>query len=356
MAQAASAAADAGLAGILATPGPDLVYLTGYSPPAATERLTAFLLIRDRPPTVIVPTLERPDAERAPAALELVGWADGSDPYEAAAAHLDPSGRYAISDSAWAMHVLGLQRALPGSSYVSMTEGLPMLRAVKSPHELERMAAAGAAADAAFTDLLGVRFAGRTERALAADLTDLLLRNGHSSVEFAIVGSGPNGANPHHEASDRVIETGDIVVLDFGGFVDGYGSDTTRAVSVGEPSEDAVRVHDVVRRAQQAGFDAVKPGIACEEIDRAARNVIEAEGLAERFLHRTGHGIGLTTHEPPYIVEGERRPLEPGMCFSIEPGIYLAGDFGVRIEDIVTVTEDGGKRLNTTPRDLHVVE
>jgi Xaa-Pro aminopeptidase len=254
------------------------------------------------------------------------------------------------------MHVLGLQRALPGSSYVSMTEGLPMLRAVKSPHELERMAAAGAAADAAFTDLLGVRFAGRTERAVAADLTDLLLRHDHSSVDFAIVGSGPNGANPHHEAGDRMIQPGDVVVLDFGGFVDGYGSDTTRTVSVGEPSADAVRVHDIVRRAQQAGFDAVRPGIACEEIDRAARLVIEAEGLGERFLHRTGHGIGLTTHEPPYIVEGERRPLEPGMCFSIEPGIYLAGDFGVRIEDIVTVTQDGGSRLNSTPRDLHVVE
>ena len=167
-----------------------------------------------------------------------------------------------------------------------------------------------------------------------------------------MVGSGPNGANPHHEAGDRTIEVGDAVVLDFGGLMDGYGSDTSRTVCVGEPSAEVREVHEVVRLAQQAGVEAVRPGVACQEIDRAARAVITDAGYGEQFIHRTGHGIGITTHEPPYMVEGEEQPLVPGMCFSVEPGIYLAGRFGVRIEDIVTVTETGGRRLNNTGRDL----
>ena len=170
-----------------------------------------------------------------------------------------------------------------------------------------------------------------------------------------MVGSGPNGANPHHEMSEKTIEDGDMVVLDFGGLKDGYGSDTTRTVHVGEPTEEEREVHEVVRRAQEAGYQAVRPGVACQEIDRAARQVITEAGFGEYFIHRTGHGIGLTVHEPPYMIEGETRELEPGMCFSIEPGVYLPGRFGVRIEDIVTVTEEGGKRLNNTPRELQIV-
>ena len=135
----------------------------------------------------------------------------------------------------------------------------------------------------------------------------------------------------------------------------GYGSDTTRTVSVGEPTQEVREVHDIVRRAQQAAFEAVRPGVPCQEIDRVARAVITEAGYGEQFIHRTGHGIGVTTHEPPYMVEGEQQPLRPGMCFSIEPGIYLSGRFGVRIEDIVTVTDDGGRRLNNTDRRLHVV-
>ncbi len=163
-----------------------------------------------------------------------------------------------------------------------------------------------------------------------------------------MVGSGPNGANPHHEAGDRTIEVGDAVVLDFGGLMYGYGSDTSRTVCVGEPSAEIREVHEIVRLAQQAGVEAVRPGVACQEIDRAARAVITDAGYGEQFIHRTGHGIGTTTHEPPYMIEGEEQPLVPGMCFSVEPGIYLAGRFGVRIEDIVTVTETGGRRFNNT--------
>ena len=236
-----------------------------------------------------------------------------------------------------------------------MTSALPMLRAIKGADELERLAAAGAAADASLEEIVKVPFAGRSESDIAADLADLLRKHGHSQVDFTVVGSGPNGANPHHEMSERIIEEGDMVVLDFGGLKDGYGSDTTRTVHVGEPTEEEREVFEIVRRAQQAGFEAVRPGVACQEIDRAARKVISDAGYGEYFIHRVGHGIGLTTHEPPYMIEGETHLIEPGMCFSIEPGIYLPGRFGVRIEDIVVATEDGGRRLNTTSHEMRIV-
>ncbi|WP_326610006.1 aminopeptidase P family protein [Streptomyces scopuliridis] len=358
MARAAGSAAEAGLAGVLIAPGPDLTYLTGYRPTADTERLTMLVVAAGQDPVLVVPTLEAPDAARAPGApaLTLRDWTDGKDPYAVTAPLLDPAGRFGVSDNAWAMHLLGLQQALPGTSYVALTEALPMLRAVKDARELSRLAAAGAAADAAYGDILKVRFAGRRETDVAADLAALLLEHGHSQVDFTVVGSGPNGADPHHEADDRVIVHGDMVVLDFGGLKYGYGSDTTRTVHVGEPGAEERRVHDLVREAQQAGFEAVRPGAACQDVDRAARAVISGAGYGEYFIHRTGHGIGVTTHEPPYMIEGEERPLVPGMCFSVEPGVYLPGRFGVRIEDIVTVTEDGGRRLNNTPHEMAIVE
>jgi Xaa-Pro aminopeptidase len=357
MERAAAQAAEAGLTGALVTPGPDLVYFTGYHPIAITERITMLALHSSRDPAMIVPVLERPDAQTATgaSALSLTDWADGSDPYTATAKLLDPNGSYAISDSAWAMHLLALQHALPDTTYVSMTSALPMLRAVKDTDELERLASAGAAADASYEQILGVRFAGRRESEIAADLAGFLRENGHSQVDFTVIGSGPNGANPHHEMSERTIDEGDMIVLDFGGLKDGYGSDTTRTVHVGEPSNQEREVFEIVRRAQQQAFEAVRPGIACQEIDRVARKVIADAGYGDYFIHRTGHGIGLTTHEPPYMVEGETRLLEPGMCFSIEPGIYLPGRFGVRIADIVAVTEDGGRRLNNTSHGMRIV-
>lgn len=380
-------AAEKGLAGVIVTPGPDLVWLTGYQPTAITERLTMLVLSTDNEPTLLVPLLERPDAQAAAGAdsVSIVDWEDGTDPYEIANRLLRSDGdspqlldrrlpspggghrrwtvlhrssrwEFGISDSAWAMHLLGLQRALPHSRYRSLTECLPMMRAVKDDNELMRLAAAGAAADSTYGEIVQRRFAGRRETEVAADLADLLREFGHEQVDFTVVGSGPNGANPHHEAGDRVIEPGDAVVLDFGGLRFGYGSDTTRTVCVGEPTAEIREVHEIVRQAQQAGVDAVRPGVSCQEIDRASRKVITDAGYGAQFIHRTGHGIGVTTHEPPYMVEGEEQPLVPGMCFSVEPGIYLAGRFGVRIEDIVTVTEDGGRRLNSTDHGLRVVE
>ncbi|MFJ8026979.1 aminopeptidase P family protein [Streptomyces sp. NPDC096311] len=355
MRRAAEAAADAGLDGVLIAPGPDLVWLTGYRP-VETERLTLLVLRAGQDPVLVVPTLEAPDAAAAAPMLTLRDWTDGKDPYAAAASLVGSDGRFGVSDNSWALHLLGLQRRLPDTRYVALTEALPMLRAVKDAAEVARLAEAGAAADAAYEEIRKVPFAGRGEADVAADLAGLLRHFGHSQVDFTIVASGPNGANPHHEAGERVIERGDMVVLDFGGLKHGYGSDTSRTVHVGEPDLEERRVHDVVRAAQEAGVAAVRPGAACQDVDRAARAVITEAGYGEYFIHRTGHGIGVTTHEPPYMIEGEELPLVPGMCFSVEPGIYLPGRFGVRIEDIVTVTEEGGWRLNTTSREMAIVD
>jgi D-alanyl-D-alanine dipeptidase len=356
LARASAAAHGAGLAALLVTPGPDLVYLTGYAP-LPLERLTLLVVATARDPVLVVPALERPAAVASPLgrSIEVVGWADGEDPYEVAG-RLVPSGRLAISDQAWASHVLGFQRASEGVSLSTIGAALPNLRAVKDADELAALRAVGAAADAAFADVLGVRFAGRRELDVAAELADLLRAHGHETVDFTIVGSGPNGASPHHEAGDRVIGVGDTVVLDFGGRMAGYCSDITRTVVVGRPTEEQREVHGIVRTAQQAAFEAVRPGVPCELVDRAARDVIDAAGYGERFIHRTGHGIGLEVHEPPYIVEGNATPLEPGMTFSLEPGIYLPERFGVRIEDIVAVTPKGAERFNHAQRELAVVD
>ncbi|MBN0041275.1 aminopeptidase P family protein [Cellulosimicrobium cellulans] len=368
--RAAAHAREAGLAGLLVSPGPDLAYFTGYAPPD-TERLTLLAIPAGGPgaagrASVVVPLLERGDLVSVPGAdgLDVVTWRDGEDEHDAAARLLDGTGTYAVSDSTWALHVLGLQRALPDARFTAFTDAVPTLRAVKDAQEVERLAAAGTAADAAFAQILEVAFAGRRERDVAADLDRFLREHGHEQVDFTLVCAGPNGADPHHDAGDRVIEPGDLVVLDFGGLRDGYGSDTSRTVLVEGGTDDTLaaqqrEVYDVVRRAQQAGVDAVRPGSTCQDVDRAARAVIADAGYGEYFVHRTGHGIGTTTHEPPYMVEGEDRPIEPGMCFSVEPGVYLPGRFGVRIEDIVVAfppgAPDGARRLNRSTHDLQTV-
>ncbi|AAT89527.1 peptidase M24 [Leifsonia xyli subsp. xyli] len=356
----AAQAREAGFDGLLVSPGPDLAYFAGYLPVATTERITLLVIpaADEIEPTMLVPILERTSAADTIAAgsFRLLDWRDGDDEYAPAAELLRPGGRYAVSDATWAMHLLALQAKLPAVRFEAFSTALPMLRAVKGMDEIDRLAAAGAAADATFEDILGVRFAGRTENEVAADLARLLRAHGHSQVDFTIVGSGPNGANPHHETGERTILEGDMVVLDFGGIMDGYGSDTTRTVHVGEPTDEEHEVFEVVKRAQQTAFDTVTAGVPCQKIDRAARAVIREAGYGDHFIHRVGHGIGTTTHEPPYLVEGEERPIEAGMCFSIEPGVYLPGRFGIRIEDIVVADVDGAHRLNNTSRELHIVQ
>ena len=350
-------AGDAGFDGLIVAPGPDLAYFADYLPVATTERITLLVIPAEGEPAMLVPALEHGGAAetRAAGAIRLLDWSDGDDEYVPAAGLLQQGGRYAISDATWAMHLLGLQQKLPGARFEAISHALPLLRAIKDADEVDRLAAAGAAADATFEDVLRLPFAGRSELALAAELDRLLREHGHQQVDFTIVATGPDGADPHHEPGGRIIADGDMVVLDFGGLLDGYGSDTTRTVHVGEPTDEEREVFDVVSHAQQAAFDAVAVGVPCQEIDRAARAVIRDAGYGEYFIHRVGHGIGVTTHEPPYMVEGEERPIEAGMCFSIEPGIYLPQRFGVRIEDIVVAADDGAHRLNNSSRELHLV-
>jgi len=355
--RAAAAVAAAGLDAIVVGPSQDLVYLTGYQP-LPLERLTALVLRGDGPAVMVVPELERPGALLAPAAsrIEVTGWLDGGDPYHAVARIVGPAAhRVAVGEQFWASHLLRLQAALADSEFETAGPLLGALRARKDAGEIDALARAGAAADAAFDRLVAEGIAGKTEREVAAALAGHLLDAGHQTADFTIVASGPNGASPHHEPGDRRIVAGDVVVLDFGGKLDGYCSDMTRTVSIGEPSEEVGSVHAIVREAQQRAFEAARPGATGEQVDRTARDVIEKAGFGDAFFHRTGHGIGLDVHEEPYLVAGNHHPLEAGNCFSIEPGIYLEGRFGVRIEDIVALTADGARRLNEAPRDLLVL-
>jgi Xaa-Pro aminopeptidase len=356
MARVAEEAAAQGFAAVVVSPSPDLAYLTGYTP-MPMERPTLLVLRSDAGPAMVVPQLERPLAVGSPAGalVELIGWDDGSDPFQAVSLLLPARGRIAAGDRMWAAHLLGLQRAVPGASFEAASPVIGKLRSVKDADELDALKRAGAAADEVFRRICGFAFLGRSERQIATDVGELLVATGHDRAEFMIVASGPNAASPHHEPGERSIKTGDAVLLDFGGELAGYFSDTTRTVVVGESPPGFDGVFRVVKDAQEAAFLAVRPGVSAQEIDRVARRLIVDAGYGERFIHRTGHGIGLEVHEPPYLVEGNDSPLEAGTTFSIEPGIYLEGAFGVRIEDIVVVTEDGAERLNRSTRELQVV-
>jgi Xaa-Pro aminopeptidase len=356
LARASQAAERAGLGAVLVTPSADLVYLTGYAP-LPLERLTCLILRPGRNAVLLVPELERPLAEGAGLAktTELVSWGETDDPYAKVLGIVGEVERAACSDRMWASHLLQLQAAFDGTGFSSASEVLGPIRAIKDRREVDLLKRAARYADETFARLIQTRIETRTEREIAQRLAELLVETGSEEVAFTIVGSGPNSASPHHEPSGREILAGDAVVMDFGGRTGGYCSDMARTVAIGKPSSKLREVHDVVQEAQDQAFRAVRPGVAAHDVDRAAREVIERAGYGDLFVHRTGHGIGLEEHEDPYIVEGNEEPLRPGMCFSIEPGIYLPGELGVRIEDIVVVTEEGGRRLNHAPRELQVV-
>mgnify|MGYP000187360860 CR=1 FL=1 len=354
---AAAAAQAAGLAGLVITPGYDLRYLVG-SRAQTFERLTALVVPADgSTPTVVVPRLELASLKESAIlelGLEVRDWVDGDDPYALVAAAL-PGSAVAVTDAMPALHLLPLATVL-GAVPVLATDVLRQLRMIKDPSEIDALAKAGAAIDRVHARVPEFLVPGRTEADVSADIAEAIVAEGHSEVAFIIVGSGPNGADPHHECSDRELQVGDIVVVDIGGPVEpGYNSDCTRTYSIGEPDPVVAQQYSVLRRAQAAAVAAVRPGMTAEQIDAAARDVLAAEGLAEVFVHRTGHGIGLSVHEEPYIVAGNALTLEPGMAFSVEPGVYFAGQWGARIEDIVVVTEDGCVSMNNQPHELVVV-
>jgi Xaa-Pro aminopeptidase len=360
LATAQRAVATAGLQAVLVAPSADLRYLIGYDA-HQLERLTCLVLPAEGLVTLVVPTLERPAAEASPApgtGLVVVDHADGSDPYplvrSALGAAIKPGSKVGIGNRMFAEHALALRDALPELEQQLAGPVLRELRMRKTPAEIAALAAAGAAIDTVHARMGDWLRAGRTENEVAADILDAIRASGHATADFAIVASGPNGASPHHGTSDRVIDAGDPVVVDIGGTMpSGYWSDSTRTyVANGEPPAEFAAYYAVLFEAQNAAVAVVKPGVTCEAVDAAARDVIAGGGYGEAFLHRTGHGIGMDGHEDPYIVAGNTLPLEAGMAFSVEPGIYLAGHHGARIEDIVVCTPDGVRRLNNRPTDL----
>ncbi|WP_029259473.1 MULTISPECIES: M24 family metallopeptidase [unclassified Microbacterium] len=354
LSRAASLAAEAGLDAIIVGPGPDLQYLVGVEGDTI-ERLTALVIGPDVAPTIVVPRMELAKVRTTAVgelALAVADWVDGEDPYALITASVGTVSRVGVSDALPALHVIPIGERL-GVRLELATPVLREGRMVKDAEEITELRRAGEAIDAVHRRVHEWLRAGRTERAVAADIADAIVAEGHRTVEFVIVGSGPNGADPHHEVSDRVIEDGDIVVVDIGGAVpSGYNSDSTRTYVVGTPDPATAERIAVLVRAQQAAVDAVRPGATAAEVDAAARNVLADAGLGEAFLHRTGHGIGVSVHEEPYIAPGNDLVLREGMAFSIEPGIYFAGSWGARIEDIVVVTAVGGERLNLAPHEL----
>lgn len=353
--RAAAVLAERGLAALLVGPGSDLTYLAGYriSP---SERMTALVLDPAGRATLVLPGLESARATAAAPELAQARWAETDDPYRLAATLVSSRGDIAVGDQLWASFLLRLQEALPGRTFVPASTVTRDLRSRKDASELSLLREVGASADRAYARLRDLQFEGRRERDVGADIAALLREEGHDEVTFTIVGSGPNGASPHHATGDRTIARGDAIVLDFGGTRRWYCSDITRTVSVGGPAEEVVRVHDVVRRAQEAGYAAAREGARCTDVDAAARKVIAGAGYGDHFIHRLGHGIGLDGHEHPYLVNGNEEPLEPGMAFSIEPGIYLPGRFGVRIEDVAAIGPDGrAEPFNNADRALAIV-
>ncbi len=350
--------ADLGIDVVLLSVGADLPWLTGYTA-MPLERLTMLVLPVDAPATLVVPHLEAPRVEPVGDLFTIRPWDETDDPVAAVASLVGAAARVAVSDRTWAAFVLRLQEAMPEARWTPASAVTGPLRAVKDPDEVDALARASAAADRVAAQLLagGIALIGRREAEVSREIADRLRAEGHQAVNFAIVAAGPNSASPHHDAGERVIGPGEAVVCDFGGTLDGYCSDITRTVFTGSPPPAFVEVYEVVQDAQAAGVRAAQAGASAEDVDGASRARIAAAGYGEFFIHRTGHGIGREEHEDPYLVSGNRTLLAPGHAFSIEPGIYLPGQFGVRIEDIVVVGGDGTPRpLNQADHDLAVVE
>jgi len=371
MARARTLQEQRGVAVLLIGVGADLRYLTGYVA-MPLERLTMLVLPATGRPFLVVPRLEAMAAATSPAVraglAEVVPWDETDDAHALVAERLgvvadgrDVSVRILVSDRLWAMHVLRLQQALAQAELGLAGELIRELRMVKDVEEIALLRLAAHAADRVVAQVAAGRLVGRTERDVSREVRERLLAEGHELAEFAIVASGPNSASPHHDATDRVIEAGEPIVLDIGGSLDGYCSDTTRTLWVtgGDPAKgptpEFLRLFAILGEAQVEASSAVRPGVPCERIDAVAREIITAGGHGPQFIHRVGHGIGLEPHEDPYMVAGNTEALRPGMAFSVEPGIYLEGRYGARIEDVVVCGPDGPDVLNESSRELWVV-
>ncbi|MEP6468366.1 MAG: Xaa-Pro peptidase family protein [Chloroflexota bacterium] len=356
----AAEAASRGLGALLITPSPDYAYLLGYRAPAL-ERLTCLVLPAAGMPSLVLPRLEealaRHELGDLAESVELLSWDETDDPFHLVRGLLEGmTGRVGVQDQMWARFVLRLRAELDPLELVEAGPSIAALRRLKSPEEVDRLRGAAAAADAAMEKITAERLSGRSEAEVSGRINELLVSAGHQTADFAIVASGPNSASPHHVPGERVIAPGDAIVLDIGGTRGGYCSDTSRTAFVGEPPADFVALYEVLRGAQAAACEVVAPGVSAEAVDAAARQAITDAGYGEQFIHRTGHGIGMETHEEPYLVSGNDEPLQEGCAFSVEPGIYVDGLWGARIEDIVVCTDAGGERLNKSSRELYLVD
>jgi Xaa-Pro aminopeptidase len=354
LARARALMAEHGTDALLLSLGLDLPYVTGYHA-MPLERLTMLVVPRDGQARLVIPRLEAPRVTPQPGVFEVVPWDETEDPVELVAAIVRRDGgqRIEVGDQMWARFLVELLPKLPGATYSRATTVAEM-RVKKDAAEIEALRAAGAVVDAIAAQLQAgeIELVGRTEADVSADLAARIVAGGHQVTNFAIVAAGDNAASPHHHPGERVIRRGEIVLCDFGGTKDGYCSDITRCVYLGTPPAEVQDAYDVLHEAQQAAVAAAVVGATCEEVDATARRIIAAAGFGEHFIHRTGHGIGMDAHEDPYIVQGNRRPLEPGHAFSIEPGIYLSGRWGMRLEDIVVATEHGPDAMNVADHRL----
>ncbi len=342
---------------LLLSLGADLPWLTGYTA-MPLERLTMLVLPADGDATLVVPRLEAPRVEADPSVFAVRPWDETENPVDIVGALIGKRTRLAVSDRAWATFVLQLQALLPKAAWRAASLVTTPLRAVKDAEEIDALRDAAAAADRVAAQLQKgeIPLIGRPEIDVSRELAERLRAEGHRRVNFAIVGSGPNSASPHHEPGTRRIGPHEAVVCDFGGTLRGYCSDITRTVFTGEPPKEFADLYGVLQSAQAASAAAAVVGRSAESVDAAARDMIAAAGFGEYFIHRTGHGIGLEEHEDPYLVSGNAAPLVAGNAFSIEPGIYIEGQWGARIEDIVVATASGPDSLNTADHDLAIVE
>lgn len=340
--------------------GPELPWLCGYEA-MPLERLT-MLIVRDgEPARLVVPELEAPRVVPRGDLFSVEPWSETDDPIQMVTGHLRGAARVVVGDRTWARFVLDLQGA-SGATFGRAAPIVDPLRRVKDAHEIEALAAAAAAADRVARHLQTgeIELVGRTEVAVSAEIGRRLVAEGHARVNFAIVAAGPNAASPHHEPGERMIDADEVVLCDFGGtmldaFGVGYCSDITRCVAVGSVPPEVSRAYDVLEAAQAAAVAAATVGTPASAVDAVAREAIADGGFAGRCIHRIGHGIGVEAHEAPYLVEGNDVPLAAGEAFSVEPGIYLPGEWGLRLEDIVVATVDGPRSLNRSDHRLVVI-
>ena len=334
--------------------GSDLPYFIGYEA-MPLERLTMLIVPQRGDSQLVIPLLEAARVERSLDLFEIVTWHETEDPIAIVASLLPAQARVAIGDHTWARFVLALQKLRPDITFLPASAVTAAVRTVKGADEVEVLQRAANAVDAVVTEMRQRPFAGRSEMEIHRELIERMLQHGHQRANFAIVAAGANAASPHHEPGARIVNVGDLVLCDLGGTFDGYCSDITRMFHVGPPPQEVIDTYAVLCEAHAAGCAAGEVGARCEDVDIAARSVIERYGFGEYFVHRTGHGIGTEAHEDPYMVSGNAALIESGNAFSVEPGIYFPGRFGMRLEDIVVATADGPRQLNGAPRDIAVV-